>query len=208
MKENIWSMSGVAPKNKENIKKRHSDIPDEEKIHDRIHGYIINPNGNIVSQFGFFVLDSIQEIDENNNIKLQVSMDGFLANTYNQPINILIGYGHPFGLSAMVEPKESTIVHMTPTLSMDGGIVISIPNDDKLKSRGINVIIRTEDVDIELLNDDIREDYKQSLEDAKNSIPDMNALEQSHNNYLKHIYVVLGEKQTEETQEVQEEFYE
>lgn len=202
---NIWNMTkDVVEKNNEIRKAVHSDMPDEDKVATDINGYVINNVGNIVAQFGFFMAE-----DENpETIQLQISADGFLARIYNEPTNIILGYGHPTGFTGLIDPKFSQVLHLGPDAANGEFIIVSIPNDETLREKGVNFIIRDVDVVLDLLSEDVKEDFIQSLEDAKDQIEDMNDMETAYNNYMKHIYTLLGEHNTKDEELIKEEFYE
>lgn len=203
---NIWNVSNdVLDKNKEVKKSVHSDMPDEDKVATNVNGYVINDVGNIVAQFGFFI-----DSDYNpETIELKISADGFLARIYNEPTNIILGYGHPTGFTGLVDPKYTQILHLGPNAANGDDILVSIPNDKMLDDRGVNFIIRDIDVDPSLLSDDVREDFEQSLQDAADEISDLNEIESSYNSYMRHLHVVLGEQYSQnENQPEEEEFYE
>jgi len=187
--KNIWSIKDeVITKNK-NHKKDKFDIPDEDKIVNNVNGYIINSVGNIVAKFGFFV-----ETEGNNKIGFKISADGFMGCVYNKPTNVLLGYGHPTGFAGLVDPKQTQILHLGPDQTNGDQLIISIKNDEHLKTNGIVCIIRDEDVILELLPEDVAADYKQSLIEAKNTVTDLNELEMAYNAYMRHLYKILGEQ--------------
>ena len=202
---NIWNLSdNIVDKNNDVKKTVHSDMPDEDKIATNVNGYVINDVGNIVAQFGFFL-----NSDENPKvIDLKISVDGFLGRIYNEPTNIILGYGHPTGFTALVDPKFTQILHLGPDAANGDDIIVSIPNDNVLEERGVNFIIRDVDVDLNLLTEDVREDFIQSLEDASEEINDMNEIESSYNAYMRHLYVVLSEQYNNTNEPEEEEFYE
>lgn len=198
----IWSFGDeVVEKNKE-AKQKEYDIPEEDAVAANVNGFIINNVGNIVAKFGFFV-----NTEDEQRVDFRISPDGFMASVYNRPTNIIVGYGHPLRFYGLVDPKQSQILHLGPDQAAGQDIVISIENDDKLKEQGIVCIMRDIDVMTDILVEDVREDFIQSLEDAKQEVTDLNEIEQSFNSYLKHIYVVLGEDFTknDETQVEKEE---
>lgn len=200
---NIWNISeDIVNKNNAVKKTVHSDIPDEDNVASDVNGYVINEVGNIVAQFGFF----IENDSEQENIDLKISADGFLAKIYNEPTNIILGYGHPTGFTGLVDPKLTQILHLGPGAANGEDIIVSIPHDDMLKEKGLNFIIRDVDVVLDLLSDDVREDFEQSLEDAAEPVPDMNEIEESYNSYMRHMYVILGEETGDKPNE--EEIYE
>lgn len=202
---NIWDISdSVVDRNKDIKKEVLSDMPDEDKIAINVNGYVINELGNIVAQFGFFAEEA-----ENDTIDLKISADGFLAKIYNEPTNIILGYGHPFGFTGLIDPKKSQILHLGPKAANGDSIIVSIPNDDLLKEQGVVFVIREEDVMLELLSDDVREDFQESCIDADEEPTDLNEIEQSYNNYVKHIHVILGEDMSADQVPVgEEEVYE
>jgi hypothetical protein len=202
---NIWNVSNDIVEKNENVKKAvHSDMPDTDLVATNVNGYVINDVGNIVAQFGFF-LDNDEKPE---TIELKISVDGFLGRIYNEPTNIILGYGHPTGFTGLVDPKFTQILHLGPDATNGDDIIVSIPNDDTLQEKGVNFIIRDIDVQIDLLSDDVREDFQQSLEDAAEEIDDMNELESSYNSYMRHLYVVLGEQYVKGNEPEEEEFYE
>ena len=78
-----------------------------------------------------------------------------------------------------------------------------------LKEKGVIFIIRYDDVDIDLLSEDVREDFLENIEDAKEPVSDMNELEDSYNSYMVQIYHVLSETDTtNDIQADEEEYYE
>lgn len=204
---NIWNISNeILDKNSDAKRTFHSDMPDSDKIATNINGYVINVVGNIVAQFGFFL-----NSDENNEdvLELKISADGFLGRIYNESTNLILGYGHPTGFTGLIDPKFTKILHLGKEAANGDDIIVSIPNDDFLKERGVNFIIRDVDVQLELLSDDVREDFLQSLKDASQEIVDMNEMETAYNSYMRHIYVLLGaDYKTNVTQPIEEEYYE
>ncbi len=185
---NIWSFDNeVVEKNKE-AKKKEFDIPDEDIVATNVSGFIINSVGNIVAKFGFFV-----ETANDERVDLKISADGFMASVYNRPTNIIVGYGHPLGFYGLVDPAQSQILHLGPEQANGENIIISIENDDKLKEQGLVCLMRDIDVDTTILADDVREDFEQSITDAREEITDLNDIEQAFNSYLRHIYVILGD---------------
>jgi len=188
---NIWNISDdVVEKNSDVKKTVFSGMPDEDKVATNVNGYVINDVGNIVAQFGFF----LDEGDNPETIELKISVDGFLARIYNEPTNIILGYGHPTGFTGLVDPKFTQILHLGPEAAQGDDIIVSIPNDKTLKEKGVNFIIRDCDVDLNLLSDDVKEDFQQSLEDAADPVADMNTIEESYNSYMRHLYIVLGDQ--------------
>jgi hypothetical protein len=184
----IWSISDEVIQKNEQVKKEVFDMPDEDLVAANVRGYVINSVGNIVAQFGFFVETAGKE-----RVDLRVSPDGFMAAIYNRPTNVLLGYGHPLGFAGLIDPQFSNILHLGPDQANGDEVVISIQNDEKLEQQGIVVIIKDTDVLLDILPADVREDFEQSLEDAKDPIEDLNDIETTYNSYMRHIYVVLGE---------------
>lgn len=202
--ESIWSFKDeVIDKNTE-AKKKEYNIPDEDVVATNVSGFIINSVGNIVAKFGFFV-----EVEDDERVDFKISPDGFMAAVYNRPTNIIVGYGHPLRFHGLVDPKESQILHLGPDAAAGQDIIISIANDEKMKEQGIVCIMRDCDVMTDILVEDVREDFIQSLEDAKQEVTDLNEIERAFNSYLRHIYVVLGEDFTkkDETPIEEEETY-
>lgn len=196
----IWSFDKEVVEKNADAKKQKYDIPDEDKIAENVSGFIINNVGNIVAKFGFFVDTSTDE-----RINFKISPDGFMAAVYNKPTNIIVGYGHPLRFHGMVDPKQTQILHLGPKQANGEDIIISIENDEKLKEQGIVCIMRSEDVLLSALAEDIREDYANSLIDAQQEVTDLNEIEQSFNAYLRHVYVVLGEDFSNNTTVVEKE---
>ncbi len=202
--ENIWGIADdVAHKNAEIKKEILSDMPNEDKVANNINGYVINRVGNIVAQFGFFV-----ETQTDENIDLKISTDGFLAKIYNENTNIIIGYGHPLGFTGMIDPKKSQVLHLGPDAANGDDIIVKIANDEDLEKQGVVFIIRETDVMTNLLPEDIKEDFEQSLIDAKAPITDLNELETSYNAYMRHIYMLLGEERETKIDLPEAEYYE
>jgi len=202
--ENIWGIADdVAHKNAEIKKEILSDMPNEDKVANNINGYVINRVGNIVAQFGFFV-----ETQTDENIDLKISTDGFLAKIYNENTNIIIGYGHPLRFTGMIDPKKSQVLHLGPDAANGDDIIVKIANDEDLEKQGVVFIIRETDVMTNLLPEDIKEDFEQSLIDAKAPITDLNELETSYNAYMRHIYMLLGEERETKTDLPEAEYYE
>lgn len=185
----IWSISdSIIEKNKQ-VKKDVFYIPDEDKIINNVKGFVINSVGNIVAQFGFFI-----ETEGKERIDFKISPDGFMSSVYNKPTNILLGYGHPLGFNGMVDPSQSNVLHLGPDQANGEQFVISVENDDKLKEQGMVCMIRDTDVMTELLPEEVREDFELSLEDASKPVEDLNELETSYNEYMRHLYNILGER--------------
>ena len=200
----IWGISDdVVNKNKDIKSEILSDLPNEDKVASNINGYVINKVGNIVAQFGFFV-----ENQDGETIDMKISPDGFLAKVYNENTNIILGYGHPLGFTAMVDPKKSQILHLGPDAANGDDIIVSISNDETLKTQGVVFLIRDTDIMTDLLPEDVREDFEQSLEDARDEVTDMNEMEESYNAYMKHLFVILGEEREDKTTVEEEEVYE
>lgn len=199
----IWSFSDeVVDKNAE-AKKKEYDIPEEDVVASNVNGFIINGIGNIVAKFGFFV-----ELEDDERIDFRISPDGFMGAVYNKPTNIIVGYGHPLRFHGMIDPKQSQILHLGPEAANGQDIIVSIENDDKLKEQGLVCIMRDCDVIPDILAEDVRTDFIQSMEDATQEVTDLNEIERAFNSYLRHIYVVLGEdfaKKSDETTIEQEE---
>jgi len=184
---NIWGISeDIVSKNAEIKKDVLSDIPDADKIAENMQGLVINSIGNVVANFGFFTEEA-----EEGKTRIKLSVDGFLSKLYNEDTMILIGYGHPLGFTGLIDPKKSQTIVIGPDVAQGDDIFIVVDNDKTLEEQGLLVIIRDVDVEIGLLNDDIKEDFEQSLIDASEEIPDMNELEQSHNSYMRKIYSLL-----------------
>lgn len=185
--DDIWGISGdVVNKNIEVKSDILSDIPDADKVAEHIQGYVINAVGNVVANFGFFT----EEADD-NKVKVKISVDGFLSRLYNEDTMIIIGYGHPLGFTGLIDPKKAQTMTIGPKVANGDDIFIIVDNDEALESQNLLIIIRDVDVDINLLNEDIKEDYQQSIIDASEEIGDMNELERSHNNYMQHIYTMM-----------------
>jgi len=203
-KDNIWGISNNIVKKNTDIKNEIlSDLPNEDKVASNINGYVINAVGNIVAQFGFFV-----ENQDSETIDMKISPDGFLAKIYNENTNIILGYGHPLGFKGIVDPKKSQILHLGPDAANGEDIIVSISNDKTLEEQGVVFLIRDIDVETELLSEDVKEDFEQSLEDAKDEVTDLNEIEASYNAYMRHIYVILGEEKEDTTEVEEEEIYE
>lgn len=202
----IWSMSSdVVAKNNEAKHELYADIPGEDKVASNINGYIINLHGNIVAKFGFFV-----ESDDNSILELKISNDGFLAKIYKSPTNVLVGYGHPLGFTGLVDITKSQILHLGPEAANGEDVIIKIENDELLREQGLVIIIRDVDVMVELLTPEVQEDFKVSLLEASIPIDDLNEIETSYNNYIKHMYIALSEttNNTDNTVIEKEEVYE
>lgn len=183
----IWGIGGdVVSKNSEIKQDIISDIPDVDKIAKNIQGLVINAIGNVVASFGFFT----EEIEE-GKIRVKISVDGFLSKLYNEDTMIIIGYGHPLGFTGLIDPSKSQTMVIGPDVAKGDDMFIVVDEDKVLEEQGLLLIIREADVNIDLLNNDIKEDYEQSLIDASEAIPDMNELEQSHNDYMKKIYSLM-----------------
>jgi len=197
----IWGISDEVIKKQNEVKEEIlSEETNEAKVADNIKGYVINDVGNIVAQFGFFVDNQDEE-----TIDVFVSKDGFLSKIYNDDTNIILGYGHPLGFTGMVDPEKSQILHLGPKAANGGDIIISVSNDELLQSQGMVIVIRDADVDINLLSEDIRDSYIENVEDAKEPMGELNEIEQAYNNYMIHIYSILGESGPEvEEEEVYE----
>ncbi len=196
----MWDISkSVLAKNKD-IKHSALNIPDTDKVANNVSGYVINVNGNIVARFGFFI-----ESENKQSIDIKISADGLLACIYNQPTNIILGYGHPLGFNGLIDPQFSNVLHLGPETTQGDQVIISIENDEKFSTQGIVVIMRDVDVMVDILPLDMREDFKQSLIDAKAAIVDLNDIEKSYNTYIKHLYVILGESTIKNTQTIEEE---
>lgn len=184
----IWSLKDEIIDKNISAKREVLDIPDEDLLAKNVNGFVINALGNIVAQFGFFI-----ETDGKERIDIKISPDGFMASIYNKPTNILLGYGHPLGFIGLVDPTQSNILHLGPEHSMGDDVIISIQNDEKLENQGIVCIIRDIDVMTEILPSDVREDFEQSKIEASKALLDLNEIEKSYNDYMKHIYQILGE---------------
>lgn len=198
--KNIWSIKDeVLEKNTQN-KNVALDLPEEESVSNNVNGYIINEVGNIVAQFSFFV-----ETEGKDRIDLKVSTDGFMAAIYNRPTNIILGYGHPLRFSGLVDPKQSSLLHLGPDAANGEQILISVENDEKLQEQGIVVMMRDVDVMTEILPEDVRVDFEQSLIDALEPIDELNEIETSYNHYMRHIYVILGENTSKDNIVIEEE---
>ena len=186
--EDIWGISGDAViKNVEVKNDILDDMPDADKVADNIQGYVINAVGNVVANFGFF-----QEETNDDTIKVKISVDGFLGKLYNKDTMIIIGYGHKLGFTGLIDPEKAQTMTIGPDIADGDDIFITVENDDVLKEQNLLIIIRDVDVDINNLNDDIKEDYEQSVLDAADAVQPMNDLEQSHNDYMRHIYTVMN----------------
>lgn len=202
--ENIWNMSkDVIEKNSDVKEEILSDDANEDKVADNINGYVINDVGNIVAQFGFFV-----ENADNDTISVKISPDGFLSKIYNEDTNIIIGYGHELGFTGLINPEKSQILHLGPEAANGDDIKITVSNDDTLKEQGVIILMRADDVDLNLLSEDVREDFKQSLEDSKDVLTDLNDIETDYNNYMKHVYVLLSDQYKNDVEVDEEENYE
>jgi hypothetical protein len=185
--EDIWNIGeDIVSKNQDIKREIISDIPDSDKITKDIQGLVINNIGNVVASFGFFAEDA-----EAGKTRIKISVDGFLSKLYNEDTMILLGYGHPLGFTGLIDPKKAQTIVIGPDVAKGDDIFIVVDNDDTLEKQGLLVIIRDVDVEIGLLNADIKEDFEQSLIDASEEIPDMNELERSHNEYMKKIYSLL-----------------
>lgn len=198
--KDIWSIKDDVVSKNDDVKKEVFDIPDEDLVAENVNGYVINEVGNIVAQFGFYV-----ETEGNERIDLKVSPDGFMAAVYNKPTNIILGYGHPLRFSGLIDPKQSNILHLGPKQANGDQIVISIENDEKLHDQGIVCMIRDVDVMLDILPEEVRDDFEQSIIDASDPIDDLNEIETSYNAYMRHIYIVLGEDFSNDNVEIEEE---
>lgn len=185
----IWSMSSdVINKNNEAKQEIHADIPGEDKVASNINGYIVNVHGNIVAKFGFFI-----EAEDESVFDIKISTDGFLAKIYHAPTNVIVGYGHPLGFTGLIDIEKSQILHLSPEAANGEDILIKVDNDDLLREQGLVIIMRAEDVMIDLLAPDVQDDFKTSLLEAETPATDLNEIEASYNSYIKHIYVTLCE---------------
>lgn len=183
----IWSLKDDVIKTNNIAKKETFDIPENEMIATNIKGFIINSIGNIVAQFGFFV-----ETETNGILNLKISQDGFMAGIYKKSMNILVGYGHPAGIHGLVDAKDATIITLSPEHANGSDMIISVENDSKLQDFGLVCVIRADDVDLDVLSDEVKEDFIESLELALEEVVDLNEIEASYNAYLKHIFMILG----------------
>jgi len=200
----IWSISDEVLEKNEEVHVKTNDIPEVSLTTNNVNGFIINDIGNIVARFGFFV-----ETEDEETLDMRVSHDGFMGAIYNRPTNIILGYGHPLHFSGLVDPKQANLLHLSPAVANGDDIIISVENDDKLKDQGIVVIMRDIDVMIEVLSEEVRDSFSQSVEDAKEPVEAMNDIENSYNAYMRHLYVILGEDLTNNTVTVEtEEVYE
>lgn len=199
----IWSIKDDIIAKNESVKKEVLDIPDADLVAINVSGYIINSIGNIVAKFGFFI-----ETSTVDRIDLRISPDGFMGNVYNTSMNVIFGYSHPLGFNGLIDPKQSTLLTLTPDMSNGEDIIISISNDDKLATQGLICIIRDIDVVDDLLSNDIKEDFIQSKEDAAIEELDLNDIETSYNAYLRHLYLILGEAVIIDNTIEKEEIYE
>jgi hypothetical protein len=193
---NIWSIKDSIIDKNNTIKKNAIGLSDEDKLSSNIDGYIINHHGNLVAKFGFFV-----ETAGKDRIDLKVSPDGFLGTIYNKPINIIVGYGHPLGFTGMVDITKSDILHLGPEQTKGDQIIFSIANDESLEEQGVVVIMRDIDVTADLLPDEVKMDFAESLREASTPVTDMNELETSYNAYIKEMYNILGQAFKEQSGE-------
>ncbi len=185
--DDIWGISkDVVGKNTEVKSDILSDMPDADKVAENIQGYVINAKGNVVANFGFFT----EEI-EDNKVRVKISVDGFLGKLYNEDTMVIIGYGHPLGFTGLLDTNKAQTMVIGPNIANGDDIFIVVDDDETLKTQKLLIIIRDVDVNIETLNEDIREDYEQSEIDADEEIEDMNELEFSHNKYMRHIYTLM-----------------
>lgn len=192
----IWSVKNeVIQKNNES-KHNTNNIPLETAISENITGLVINSVGNIVSRFNFFIDEKTEE-----SVNIKISPNGFMASIYNKPTNILVGYGHPLYFSGIVDPKQATILRLGPDQTKGDDVIISIANDKKLIESGLVCIIRSDDVLVDVLDDDIKNDFDESMFEAQEQITDMNELETSYNNYMKFVYTLLSDYSVKENNE-------
>ncbi len=193
---NPWKLAdAVINKNNEVRSKAMSEEVEEAK---NVMGFVINSIGNIVSQFGFFVEEKTED-----TMKIKISADGFLAKVYNEPVNLIYGYGDKLDIPGIINPKKSQILKLGPDVTQGEDLLIEITIDDHLKTEGVIFLIRDKDVMVETLIDDIRDEYKKNIKQAKYELANMNELEKSYNNYMKHLYVVLGEERNEPNYKVE-----
>lgn len=185
----IWSISDQVIEKNKKVKTDVFDIPDEEKVAANVKGYVINDVGNIVAQFGFFV-----ESTDDDKLLLMISPDGFLGVIYNHPTNVIVGYGHKLGFNGMIEPKDSNILHLGPDQAAGENVILDINNDEKLKEQGLVFMIRADDVMLELLSDEVRADFIESLDLAVEPVEHLNEIETSFNAYMRELHHILGEE--------------
>lgn len=185
----IWSFDKEVLEKNDDVRKELHDIPDPEYVAENVHGYVINGLGNIVAKFGFFV-----ELADKQTLDIRISKDGFLAGIYNKPTNIILGYGHPLGFPAIVDPQQSQILHLGPEQANGEEIIISIENDEKLKEQGITCIIRDTDVMLEVLSPEVRKDFEESLVEASQPVEELNEIEKSYNSFIVHMHSILGQE--------------
>lgn len=186
-KENMWSIKDEILSLNTDLNKKKYDIVDGDEIASNIDGFVINADGFIVAKFGFFV----QQLNE-DTLDLKISRDGFLGGLYNKPTSLVIGYGSKLGFNCLVDIEKTVILDFKPEY-VDEDIILNIENDDKLKNEGMLCIIRDIDVDLEMLQDDVKNDFLQSQKESIDTTK-LNELELSFKSYISHVYKLLSKQ--------------
>jgi len=184
-----WSFKDSLISQNKEFKKEKYGLSDGEKISSNVNGFIINSHGNIVAKFNFFILNETEE-----NLELEISTTGFLGSVYHKNVSLLIGYGHNLGFDCLVDCEKTQILNLKSEYADGEPFIINIFKDKLLVENGLICIIRDEDVMSDLLSDEVKDDYFESCEFAKIKEEQMSELEISFNEYLKKLYVVLGEQ--------------
>ena len=201
--ENVWDVADKALTENNEDENTENNPP----VISNVIGLVINENGYIVSKFGFFI--DTDTIDD-DKIAFKISPDGFLGKLYNEPIKILLGYGSESGVPGVVDYKKASIIELGPDNTGGDSLIISIANDDDFKTKGVYIIVRDKDVDVNLLNPEIKEQYLENLDESKNedNYEDLSDIEKSYIDYIKHVYVNLTEELKNDDNIEQEEIYE
>lgn len=186
--DGIWDISS-------NVVKENKDITENENKEYQILGYVINDNG-IVSKFGFEVDPNTEE----EKVKMKVSPSGFMGKAYRKPMNLIFGLPHPTGFNALIDPAKSSIIRIEPEMIDDEGLFLEFFIKD-IKENGFVILISADDVDPEYLHEDIKDEFIDSLDElSQRDLSDLNAIEQSHLDYIRKMNEILKSDLTKENE--------
>lgn len=163
----------------EQISSNEDDICEYE-ITDKASGFVIHQNGFVVCQFA---IDIKEETDE--YLELSLKNNDFFKKAFEEPMNIIIGYGDHTGIPVVLDVQKAQIFNIGPNLIEEDDIVFRIVNNDFLNERGFNFILRYEDVEA-TFSEELKEEINKNFNNVNEE--DLSDIDKSYMNYIKHLY--------------------
>jgi hypothetical protein len=207
----IWNIAEEvleqnSEQNNETIKENEEELTANRMYdifsNEKIKGFIINKDGNIVSVFSYSIKP---EDKDKEKLKFEISKNGFLSKAYtDEGLNILFGYGNKMNILGLIDPEFSLKLNLSKKIidKDDEKLILKIDNDELFDERGINIIVRDIDVIEDNLDEDVKKLYLENIEENnllnENENDEKNTIENNFEEYLKGVYEFLGENEGED----------